>query len=513
MKKLLLKLFAMGAAVCLALCGLAACGKRTPGPAGNGQLDAIDAESIRFVENSDAFTVSWTPPANATAYAVTVGAATVTTSARALSLRDAAFTLPADGNITVSIVAKSDLYLDSDPTKKSYTAEGAQLRSPEILSFENNVLSWSQVPFASGYKVTVNGESADSNVSGSTVNLSSYSGALTVAITAIGDGFYLKDSTTTVNVNEDHSKLVFGAISSFTVKDGVLSWGPMGGAKAYRVVDVDRNSTVITTTEFDMSETNVIVGVYPVSALDIIGDAEVDFNNPLIPYLEGSGTTAEPYLIRTAFDLRAIDYYEDYYYFNTATDKKPNVYRIENDIDYNSVGVSEDKSNIVYLNKPFFGTLDGNGKKLSNIRVIYNDGYWALFDHIAKGATVKNIVFDSPNINNDGLSSSKGYPIDAKTATVAYVNKGTISGITVQNATYTTKLGDISGIASKNYGTISGCTVKQCRFKNAHNVQIEIAGIAVENYVGGVVKTDNSVTAVTAQGGTLSQLVALDNRK
>lgn len=386
------------------------------------------------------------------------------------------------------------------------------MRNPEIHSFENNVLSWREVPFASSYKVTVNGESA--TPSGSSINLSSYTGALTVEITAVGDGFYLKDSTTTVNVSEDHSRLRFGAVSSFTVKNGMLTWGPMGGVKEFDVVDVDRNHKIVTTTEFDMSETNMIVGVYPISALDIIGNAETDFNNPLIPYLEGKGTTAEPYLIRTAFDLRAIDYYEDYYYYSTAKDKKPNIYRIENDIDYNSVDVSDDKSNIVYLNKSFFGTLDGNNKKLSNIRVIYNDGYWALFDHIAKGATVKNIVFDSPNINNDGLNSSKGFPIAAKTATVAYVNNGTISGITVQNANYTTKLGDIAGIASKNYGTISGCTVKSCRFKNAHNVKVEIAGIAVENYVGGKVQ-NNSVKSVAVAGGTTNDCpeVVLSNRK
>ena len=36
------------------------------------------------------------------------------------------------------------------------------------------------------------------------------------------------------------------------------------------------------------------------------------------------------------------------------------------------------------LHKPFFGTLDGDGKKLSNVYVNYDGGYWALFDYIVR---------------------------------------------------------------------------------------------------------------------------------
>ena len=490
----------------MALCGFVACSKKSPGKdkGDGGKLSAIDAETIKFVENADTFSVSWGASKNALEYVVTVGSSTMTTTSRLLSLRgNSAITLPNDRIINVSIIARAAGYTDSDPANSTYTAEGVQLRSPEIVSFEDGVIAWNAVGNASAYKVKVNGATVSDESDGmyhkTNLDIKGYDGALSVEITAVGDGIYLFDSTTSVNVSANHSKLKFGAISSLTVKDGILSWGPIGGAKAYKVADIDRNITIVTGTEFDMSDTNMILGVYPISDVELLADADFEMQAPIINYLEGKGTAKEPYLIKTPFDFRAIDYYEAMYDENKASDKKPNYYTLLNDINYQSVGVSEDGSNIVYLDKPFFGMLNGNNKKLINIHVKYNDGHWALFEHITKDGVVKNIIFENPEIENDGLSASKGYPIGGKIATVAYKNYGLISGVTVTGAKYTSNLGDIAGIASQNYGKIDGCNVTGS-FTNKHKTQVELAGIAVEN--SGTIT--NCKATVTAKGGTFS---------
>ncbi len=501
MRKLLFKMFALCAAA-LALCGLAACSKRVPGKVvdESNKLKTIDPESVILVENEYYLMVSWEFIPYAEEYKLTIGDSTVTTTYQSVNLRNNPdVVLPSDGVLNVKLVASGTGYADSDPTEKTLTAEGIQLRSPEILSFENGVLTWSAVENTSTYRVKINGANVSDGNDGlyhaTSINLSDRTGELKVEITAVGDGVYFKDGTTTVRTNAEHTKLLFGAVSELTVKDGVLSWGEVGGAKAYMLRDIDNNTFRVEDTSYDMFNSNIITGVYPVSGTELMGDATVGVDAPAIKYLEGEGTTEKPYLIKTPFDLRAVDYYEQLYAENKAADKKTNNYRIENDIEYDTV--SEGITNIVFLNKPLYGTLDGNGKKLSNIIVTYNDGYWALFDHITPSGTVKNITFESPDIYNDGLSSSKGFPIAGKIATVAYENYGTITGVTVTDAKYTTKLGDISGIASKNFGTISNCTVKSSTFKNSHTTSVEFAGIAVEN--GGTVK-GCSVSGITKQG-------------
>ena len=94
-------------------------------------------------------------------------------------------------------------------------------------------------------------------------------------------------------------------------------------------------------------------------------------------------------MIKTPFDLRAIDYYE---LRRSETNGVRRCYRIENDMDYNAVNALESDSNIYTLRKPFNGTLDGNGKKLSNIRVNYDGGFWALFEFLERGAVVTNAL-------------------------------------------------------------------------------------------------------------------------
>ncbi|MCX4314820.1 MAG: hypothetical protein OSJ83_13335, partial [Clostridia bacterium] len=72
------------------------------------------------------------------------------------------------------------------------------------------------------------------------------------------------------------------------------------------------------------------------------------------------------YIIKTPFDLRAIDYYESLF---AARGGKPNHYVLSEDIDYGTVNALDNESNVFALKKPFFGVFDGNNKKLCDFRV------------------------------------------------------------------------------------------------------------------------------------------------
>lgn len=498
MKKRFLLLFFAVAAAAL---GLTACSKKSA----RLPLDPVSAESIKVTEGVDAFFVSWTPVNNAQDYEVTVCGGKATTYMTSMSLRSAEYTLPADGKLSISLVARGEGYRDSTPTDIIYNVEGVQLRSPEIISFADGVLTWKTDPLASTYKVKVAGKTV-SNASDGLYHATSldlndkkFAGAVRVEVSSVGDGKYYFDSgATVVNINADHSAMQYGEVTSYTVKDGVLSWGAVGGAAGYKVVDVYMNAITTKELSFDLNETNMIYAVYPISSNPaVIADAPFTAVDALIPYLEGDGKEDSPYIIKTPFDLRAIDYYETV--FETKTKKA--FYRIDADIDFDSGNATQENSNVIYLNKPFGGTLDGNGKKLTNMRVIYNDGYWALFDYITKTGTVKNIKFEAPTITNAVQSST--HPINASIATVAYYNYGTVSDVTVTDAKYETMGGEISGICSHNYGVVKNCTVggsfKQKLTGQYSQACYEMAGVVLENCAGGVVD-GNKVTKLVIEG-------------
>lgn len=508
-----LKPVAFIAALLLALFGFVACSKAVADPYGGAErLGKVNAETFVIQESVGVFYIEFEKVPHAREYTLSCGSSQVTLKDTYANLRlpEYNFPLPANGKIALFIVAKAQGYRDSEPTLITYTVRGEQLRSPNITSFENGVLEWAADSDAIAYKLSVNGtpvtDVGDGLWHGNTFDVKNYSGAVKISIAAVGDGVYCKDSgATTVRANAKKTALTMLPVESFTIDNGVLKWDAVGGAKAYRVVDLNRSVTTIESTSYDMSDKILVYGVYPVSDSAFIRDAEVE--KVAIDYLDGKGTAAEPYLIKTPFDLRAIDYYEAEYEQTVKVNAAaaPNNYRIENDIDYAQVPVGDEESNIYTLSRPFFGVLDGNGKTVSNVRVVYDGGHWALFDFVLKNAVVKNLKFDAPSIVNK--LQDKDHPLNAAVSTIADINYGSITGITVADASYASGGGAVCGIASHNYGTVSGCAVsgefKQLGTGKYGQACYEMAGVVVENCKGGIV-SNNEVSALRVLGEVVS---------
>lgn len=507
-------------ALCLALFGFAACSDDAE-EKNDGKFQAVDASTVQIQERASGIMVSWDAVPTAGGYQMTVNGFKTTVTTRYVNISHlSGFDLPADGKFDFTLIAQAIGYDDSDPINFTYTAKGVTLDSPQIKSLDNGVLSWDGVSGASAYKVSVDGKNVADGGDGlyhkTSLDISGYTAgaALKVEIAALGnnDTYFKQSAVSTVGINAAHTKLMLLPVEGYEVNDGVITWMPVGGASAYRVVDL--NMTVAKTIKandtlrYDMVGSNLILGVFPVSSDKAIADAEI---SPMkIDYLDGKGTAESPYLVRTPFDLRAVDYYEFMYEYELSGGKTPerNRYRIENDMNFNSVAALDSESNLFTLSRPFYGYLDGGLKKLSNVRVEYDGGYWALFDFIAEGATVRDITFDGAEINNKLQDAA--FPLGASVAAVANKNYGTVRGVWLKDVRFTSVGGSVSGICTYNYGTVTKCTVSGEFVQVAAKTLVpegeillynqacyEMAGVALENY--GTV-SDNTVDRLDIRG-------------
>lgn len=495
------------AAVGLALFGFAACDKSVDSEEGGGgnRLASVDVSTISVTEevmlNGKLGTIfSWDDVENAEGYVFTCNGATVKLTFPSVTLQNySQIVMPTDGVFNVSISANAYGYSDSQPVSYTYTVRGCELNDLTVTALENGVLRWKADPLASGYLVSVNG-GANVPVSTNEYDLSGTAGALTVKICAAGDGLYTKTSAPlTVNVNAAHTKLQYRPVTDYTVDGGVVSWKPVAGVRRYKVVDIERNFKVVEALSYDYSERLPLYGVYPVSDVELIADAEISRVD--IPYLEGMGTNDSPYQIKSAIDFRAIDYYEACY--AERLKENPNApktyYSVTHNINFDAVNVPDDVSNFYPLTQPFYGSLNGNGAELSNIRVRHKSGYWAMFDYIARDAVVMNLKFVSADIQNELALAT--LPINASIATVAYKNYGIIANITVKDATYKAAGGEVAGICWQNNGTVQRCEVggnfEQKATGQKKQACYEMAGVVAENY--GIVRT-NTVKTLEIRG-------------
>lgn len=389
-----------------------------------------------------------------------------------------------------------------------------------MISLANGVLSWS-FDRAVAFAVRIDGQAYGSDglyrETALFIDAPEYMGKpLDIEIEPITSG--VSSGAFRVRADAEHKRLSLLPVTGFTVEDGALLWKPVLGAAGYMVVDIERNATVVADTYYEMHAGKPIYGVYPVSAVEGVADAAVARTD--IKYLEGEGTEGSPYLIRTPFDLRAVDYYEALYAEDGGRAPRKH-YLIANDIDYGAVAELEENSNIKQLTQPFFGVLDGGGNRLSGLRVEYDGGHWALFEFIAEGGEVKNIVFDEPSIKN--VLRLKYYPIDASVATVAHINRGSITRATVIGAAYSAAGGTVCGICSHNFGTVSCCSVSGEFVQGNTGLDgqgcCEMAGIVTENCRGGIV--ERNAAELTVRGmrlagyinvGTVGGIVAVNRR-
>lgn len=240
-----------------------------------------------------------------------------------------------------------------------------------------------------------------------------------------------------------------------------------------------------------------------VTDFDLTYSASTDF--------EGEGTVASPYLIKNIDDLNrlATNVNSDTnYLWPIVGTQSPyarvysgRYFRLENDLDFADATVATIGSSTA---QRFDGVFDGNGHKISNLKINTTTGYSGLFGIVEESSVIKNLTFESPNIESTGdyigvvAAVSKGSieNVTVNTPTILSSGEATaaiagvaynVSDCKVVDGTIYALGGFGGGIAGEVDGTISNCAVE--------GTAIQTNGASTNMPTGGVVGSLNKGTA------------------
>ena len=149
---------------------------------------------------------------------------------------------------------------------------------------------------------------------------------------------------------------------------------------------------------------NLLLGLWNTGK--ITSTVDIVYPKLNVTSLEGSGTEADPYQIRTRDDLTYVSamveesderiYIDDNNYYICAF--KDKYFKVMNDIDMS--GTNFTPIGAGYLR--FGGHFDGNGKKISNLSVKVSGNYAGLFGMVDATGSLKNITMVNPKVECSG---------------------------------------------------------------------------------------------------------------
>ncbi len=167
------------------------------------------------------------------------------------------------------------------------------------------------------------------------------------------------------------------------------------------------------------------------------------------------------------------------------------------------ITVTGDWSPIGTYGKPFIGTLDGNGHKISGINIVTIEGLnagYGLFNTLSDGAVIKNLIIDSATID-----TTKGWAgtIAGQIGNVDRNGDGNVDSVTIQNVyvkadiSAASDCGGIIGAIDEGKSTV--LNIYNCVFDGS----VTITGNYASNIIGSI--NDGTVDIQNCLGlGTLS---------
>lgn len=165
----------------------------------------------------------------------------------------------------------------------------------------------------------------------------------------------------------------------------------------------------------------------------------------------GIGTSDDPFLIKTAEDLKTLSEY-----INNGIVGNGVSVKLNNNIDCESL---EDFMPIGTSDYFFDGTFDGDNMTITKLEFVASDyaSYAGLFGKVGENALVKDLTLDHCTISG-GIENG---------AVVGYMSSGTVQNCTVTNSNVSTS-GDVSSpycggiVGYAQGGTVSNCVVNGC---------------------------------------------------
>ena len=194
---------------------------------------------------------------------------------------------------------------------------------------------------------------------------------------------------------------------------------------------------------------------------DINVTAEFDIIANTVDFAGGNGTVEHPYQIANSEHLRNVELYPSAHFVLTADIVLPEVSAGNN----NFTPLFSDE-------KPFLGTLDGAGHKITNLAVYNTETFYSgLFSVIGSTGSVKNLTLDNAS------ASGTNYVGIVAGWSLGSITDCTVSGAVTHIATngYKVFVGGIAGRAEENVDRCSAA------------VDLTVTEAQVEIYVGGIV--------------------------
>ena len=196
-----------------------------------------------------------------------------------------------------------------------------------------------------------------------------------------------------------------------------------------------------------------------------------DLQEPL--FWAGSGTTADPYQIKTLEHLQNMHYAKMASAGLIPGDGSPVCFKLIEDLEVGEWSMVNTGSTNAYK-----FCFDGNNHTLRNFSAAATG---ASFFGYMDGCTVKDVVFDTVTLTNDVTSSSKN-----GVATVSYyAQNSTIDNVDVNNVTLTVTLGQDNN--DQGTGAIAGRIADNVTVTGCDVANLTITGASAATRFGGIV--------------------------
>ena len=217
--------------------------------------------------------------------------------------------------------------------------------------------------------------------------------------------------------------------------------------------------------------------------------AEFEIDPDYTPFAGGDGSVENPYMIDSLSRLRIMSLYPSAHFVLTADIVLPEVSAGNN----NFAPLFSDE-------KPFLGTLDGAGHKITNLTVYNTETFYSgLFSVIGSTGSVKNLTFDNASVSGTN-----------------YV--GIVAGWSLGSITDCTVSGAVTHIAANGYkvfvGGIAGRAEENVdRCSAAVNLTVTEAqdGIYVGGIVGYLSSGGSSASPLTLTASGTANVLGRDN--
>ena len=473
----------------------------------NGEKVPTSLETPEITVSSSGV-VSWIVVTGAKEYEVRVNSVNYTCTTTYFKLLEMD-NLPSDNHYTIRVRAVNGKVYSEWSEMVSYTHVPKAMDAP-VLKVENGKLTWTANAKATKIIVKVNGVATELPGSATEFDLSALTENCVITVQFIGDGMTAADSAVaTITYNAATGVVALGAPQNVRMEGYELVFDAVPGADVYYLLDVANNVTTVATNRSDRTNKNLVKAVWAGDTSGQLANSE----SVEVPYFaQGSGTQNDPFLISSQFELRYVEFYES---LNEAK-----YYKFKNDVvlDEYEPGDEEVYNNFYNLGS-LSGVIDGDGHKLVNSVVYFSDGYSSLFDSIAPGGVIKNLVIDNANFRtwtkgtNDGFLEKGG-----ECAILAYTNRGTLDNITVINSNVHAERDGAAALVSINKGTIKNSTVDSST--NVYGAN-EAGGFAIFNSgtiigcinrgqvsgkttIGGIVGRNNGLVSQCGNEGTIT---------